>query len=456
MNIYQYVEVSARELDSKLLLAVIAASRGHDVLVSEKSAINVGVHSGALQAGILHTKSLTPSEKKSSHHQTLIQRGLQITSMDEEGGLVDHGYYQFAVSRYSEKTIGQALAVFCWGEEDTVTLKNVYPNCSSKIYKTGSPRADLWGARFTEYWSKPSKMPKKPFLLVPSNMGPSMQPLHKSIQHLRRSGYTERDSASLMKTFYATAENYRMTHAFIEAIRYLSEQSKGNYDVVLRPHPNENVEAWKAYVEDIPNVHVIREDSITAWVNQAFAVMHNGCTTALEATISGTPVVTYIPFEQEYARELSNELGIRCESIEALSSAVSRLFEISKTGASLHDELKLPELVAKKIYLDEQELAAEKIVKVWESLDIGELSRPCNWTKFQIVLYLVKLKSLVASILRTVFPRKFGLINANHKFPPMDAEDIRARVRRLQRVLGVEEALECKLLSNRTVLIRLR
>ena len=34
MNIYIDVEISSRELDAKLLLAIIAASRGHDVLVS--------------------------------------------------------------------------------------------------------------------------------------------------------------------------------------------------------------------------------------------------------------------------------------------------------------------------------------------------------------------------------------------------------------------------------------
>ena len=36
MNIYINVEISARELDSKLLLATLAAAKGHHVIVSEK------------------------------------------------------------------------------------------------------------------------------------------------------------------------------------------------------------------------------------------------------------------------------------------------------------------------------------------------------------------------------------------------------------------------------------
>jgi len=458
LNIYQYVEVSARELDSKLLLAVIAASRGHDVLVSEKTAILNGIRRGVLQPGVFHTKSLTPGHTKWSLHQLLIKRGFSVASIDEEGGLVDFGYDKFAVVRYSEKTIGQASGVFGWGVEDTETLKRVYPEYSSRIHQTGSPRVDLWSSRFDDYWEAPKGMPDKPFLLVSSNMGSAnaIRPFHKSIQSEKFAGYFQRDPESFARRFNQIGEDYRTTFAFIEAIQYLADKSNGDYDIVLRPHPVENIEAWKVYLEGIPNVHVIREGSISAWVNNAFAVMHNGCTTALEATISGTPVVTYIPFEQAYARALPNELGIRCESLETLSSEISHLFETSKTGASLDDNVKLPEAVAKKIYLDQQELAAEKIVKVWESLDNGDLSRSCNWTLFQIVLYLVKLRSLVVFTLRSVFPRKFGPNTANHKFPPLEAEDIRGRVRRLQRVLGIDEKLESKLLSERIVLIRKR
>ena len=47
------------------------------------------------------------------------------------------------------------------------------------------------------------------------------------------------------------------------------------------------------FISGIPNVHIIREGSITAWVNNAFAVMHNSCTTALEATVSKTSCNLY-------------------------------------------------------------------------------------------------------------------------------------------------------------------
>ena len=64
MNIYLHVEVALRELDSKLLLGVIAASRGHQVLISDISEIERGLRRGILNPGIFHTKSITPSEHK--------------------------------------------------------------------------------------------------------------------------------------------------------------------------------------------------------------------------------------------------------------------------------------------------------------------------------------------------------------------------------------------------------
>lgn len=57
MNIYISIELSARELDGRLLLAVIAASKGHTVLVGDKSLLFRGARSGALAPGVFHKKA---------------------------------------------------------------------------------------------------------------------------------------------------------------------------------------------------------------------------------------------------------------------------------------------------------------------------------------------------------------------------------------------------------------
>jgi surface carbohydrate biosynthesis protein len=283
MNIYIHVENVVRELDSKILLAILAASRGHQVIVSNLSSITRGVALRLLAPGIFHTKSLTPGEDKILRHQKLIDSGFNITSIDEEGGLVDYGYDKFAKIRYSEKTIDQSTAVFGWGIEDTDSLKRIFSKYSSKIYKTGSPRVDLWKPFFYNYWDIPKEKPSKPFLLISSNLGiaNNNKSAFELMERHKNSGYYKRDPELIYKHLAWIADESRMMLCYIEAIKYLSKNNN-LYDIVLRPHPSENEDMWKIFLDDIPNVHVIQKGPITNWVVHSFAVLHNGCTTSIE------------------------------------------------------------------------------------------------------------------------------------------------------------------------------
>ena len=65
MNIYLHIEILVRELDSNLLLACLAAKRGHQVFISNLSDLDTGIKMGLITPGIFHTKSLTPNNKNS-------------------------------------------------------------------------------------------------------------------------------------------------------------------------------------------------------------------------------------------------------------------------------------------------------------------------------------------------------------------------------------------------------
>ena len=454
MNIYLHVEISARELDAKLLLAVLAASKGNEVLVSSIGFIINGLNTKVLTPGIYHTKSLTPSKNKINRHQKIIDQGSKITSIDEETGIDQEDYDQFAIDRYSDLSIGQASAVFGWGSDDTDTLKKIYSKNSQKIHKTGSPRADLWKSFFFDYWSKPKGMPAKSFLLVSSNiLCTDNRPFHEDIKLHSNAGYFQRNPKLFKRLFYSWAEDYKKLYEFIEAIKYLAKNNNG-YDIVLRPHPRDNINTWKVFLQDIPNVHIIREDSITSWVKNTFAIMHNGCTTSIEATISGKPVITYSPFQMEYDHKLANSLGYDIKSKEELLLKANELFNSEKIREKKKVEVKISEALSKKLYIDDNELAAEKILKVWESLDNKNLSQSNNWTKFYWLCKIIKFKRVFHNIMSKLFIDKFKPIEKNHKFPPLNEKDIRAKVLRLQHILGIKKELKCKLLSETTILIR--
>ncbi len=456
MNIYLHTEIAARELDSKILLAVLAAARGHQVIVSDIETIEKGICRGKLAPGIFHTKSLTPGDSKITRHQNIIDNGSLVTSIDEESCLDTYGYDKFARIRYSEKSIDQSSAVFGWGPEDAEALKRIYPKYSSKIHMTGSPRADLWKPIFSDFWDAPKGKPNKPFLLIPSKMGfaNEIKSFHEIVKIFKSGGYLKRDPDLLEYTFGNISENYRKMFAFIEAIKYLAKNNNG-FDIVLRPHPVENIETWKILLKDIANVHVIQEGSINPWINNSFAVMHNSCTSAIEATVFKKPVITYIPFEQKYTSELPNELGQCVKSLEDLSSKVNTIFKSIKSGSENKNVEPLPEVITNKIYFDKNELAALKMIKIWESLASDNLLRsPFNQKRFHLFLKVMKFRGFVGKILRNFSIGKFGSNKKNHKFPPLDKSDVYKKFSKLIKIIGIKEKLECKLLSEKTILIR--
>ena len=449
MNIYIGIEISVRELDGSLLLATVAASKGYQVIVSDLESIIKGISSGLLLPGIFHAKSITPADHKIARHQDMIDKGFIITSLDEEGGLDIPGYQQFARTRYSDKTISQCSAVFGWGSEDTETLQKVYSRHSKKIYKTGSPRADLWKPLFFNYWSKPKSAPTKPFLLVSSNMGLSNRaaPSVKNLMSKKFFGYYERDPKLFTNDVRRIGEDFLRTSTFIEAIQCLAANNNG-YDIVLRPHPSEDIDIWKFYLEDIPNVHVIRDGSISAWVNNAFAVMHNRCTTALEATISKKPVITYIPLKNlQYSNAPSNKIGQIVETKDELLDKVNKIFEDTNSS----EQKQIPLEVLNKIYIDENELSAEKIVKVWDSLLKNKDFKISNWRKFTRLLKFYRIRKMIGKVRRSISGSSNN--HTNNKFPNLKKGDIQKRISVIQNILNIT-GIKCELLSDRTILIK--
>jgi surface carbohydrate biosynthesis protein len=454
MNIYIQVEITSRELDSKLLLAVLAASNGHQVVVSSLKEITNGLETGALKPGIFHTKSLSPGKVKIARHQKIIDNRSKITSIDEEAGISSNSYEQMAIGRYSDKTISQSSAVFCWGLQDSDTLKKIYHINFQKIHMTGSPRVDLWKPFFSDYWIKPKGMPSQPFLLVSSNLHSlDLSSLPDQFKSLKSSGYFKRDPNLFKNLMHYQAESIKKLYEFIIAIEYLAKNNNG-YDIVLRPHPTENVKAWEIYLDGIPNVHVNKQDAITGWIKNSFAIMHGGCTSAIEATISKKPVLTYNPLGLEHIENLTNTLGYRINSKEELLKKTNELFNFYRESNQKTTYEEIPQQLSKKLFTEENELAAEKILKIWESLDDGTLSHSNNWFKFNLICKVLNFKRKIYNILTKFFPNKFKLDKASFKFPPLDSEDISLRINRLQNLLGIKENLQCKLISKKTILIK--
>ena len=180
--------------------------------------------------------------------------------------------------------------------------------------------------------------------------------------------------------------------------------------------------------------------------------MH-GLTIALEATISNKPVVTYVLPGQKYSPQLANELGYRVKSLEELLNKINTIFNSSTISTKQKLDEPPPNIISKKIFFDD-ELAAEKIIKIWENIDNNKLSNSSNLKKFEWILRYNMLKKTSKNVLKRLLPVKFNSINKNPKFIQLDQNDISERIKKFEKILGLSKKLDCKLLSEKTISIK--
>ena len=95
--------------------------------------------------------------------------------------------------------------------------------------------------------------------------------------------------------------------------------------LVIRPHPNEDHTPWHDAAKAVPNAAVVFEGGIVPWLFGAKVLIHNNCTTSVEAATAGTPVVNFLPVETEFNNPLSNSFGYNCRTISDVIAAVQAI-----------------------------------------------------------------------------------------------------------------------------------
>lgn len=467
MNIYLPIEVKIRELEGKTLLALIAAERGHTVVLGEKKdTINLA-RDGIFPPGIVHDKSLTPGDYKIENFTGLKENGHMITAQDEESGLLDDSFDVFAKRRFSEKTVSLVDKIFAWGRHDCQSLKKIYPRFADKIVSTGSPRVDFWRNELDGYyqWSSTSS-PQKPLILFASNFGFPIDenPFWNRITRLRKSGYFERDPGMEHYMYENTAYQYRLLYSFIEMIRKLSV-SFPDVQIMVRPHPVESVGAWKKLLGEFPNVIIKREGTISGWIRSASVLLHNGCSSALEAAVSGLPRIAYRPIPHELEREIPNKTSLHAFSMEELENMVSDILEKGNTRGFVEAERLAGEIIGQRFSSIEGRLAAEKIVDEWEEIGTSIHSKqisadellqkkPKKGAPFhrRVKKQLVKIRNRVIpppDLLQSNEP----LLKSEHKFPDFKDEEMQQMHQHLQAVLNRFHQVEFKRFGKKSFVL---
>ena len=113
-------------------------------------------------------------------------------------------------------------------------------------------------------------------------------------------------------------------HKFMELMDEVSRQFP-QYTVVVRPHPSERHDAYKAKAATLPNVKVICEGNVVEWILASDACVHNNCTTGVESYLLGKPAISYRPLcDPKFDLYLPNALSAEAFDLDTVMDLLDK------------------------------------------------------------------------------------------------------------------------------------
>jgi len=449
------VENQVRELDPKLLLACIAAQRGFSSVVGSRREMEFNID--FFPPSIYLSKSMTVRSLLFFRVAHLF--GHEIVSWDEEA-LVHLPPETYFPRRMNPSAIRYVSHLFAWGEENA-ELWRQYPYLPKgiPIHITGNPRSDMLRAEMRSYYAEEVNQFRErygDFLLVNTNFnhvnayGPDLNLFKSPNPDGKRARFGR--AARGMSLEYAKGLHHHK-QAIFESFQQLIpmlENAFPDYNIIVRPHPTEKHDVYQRIAARCKRVMVTNDGNVVPWLMATKAIIHNGCTTGLEAYIMGVPAISYRPqvndhYDQGFLR-LPNMVSHECFDFDQLKRLLQKIIS-GEVGAADGDERQT--LVDHYLAASQGPLACERMVEVLEEIS----KKPSNPNRASLVGRCEQWPlSKAMQAARGIKSRLPGSHHKpefqRHRYPGISLENIRAKVARFQQVLGRDATLKIEQISD--------
>jgi surface carbohydrate biosynthesis protein len=468
--IYIAVEVARRELEGRLLLGLVAAERGHDVVLGKlpHRALLAGELDGwRLPPGILHLKSIASSPKVYERFDRMRAAGMLISVQDEEHGLTaQRDYAEFGELRFPPEAIRSADRIMAWGQRDADWLREADGALAGTVVTTGSPRIDLWRPDLIE--SAAACLSGGGHILIASTVSPfSLNPFWVALLNSRMGtfgpGFDGDEDPVEFAQYEFMADAFHYVRHLVLAVRRIAKRHPDR-TVVLRPHHFEPVEAWEAVLGEYPNVRVDGDGAARSWVRDASVVVFSGSTLGLETSVAGRTAIAFMP-NGLFAGHPVNVLGTAANDVTALVDSITAVLEAPSSSIP---SAEATEFLASRLAALDGPLAADRIVDEWE-----RMLTPATSGRVEPIARRWSLGEQVRRPLRALRDAARGIgglrsgthtsppadkgpfaMEVEHKFPSLDVDALRADAKRLSDHLGRFQDVEIIRIGEREVLLR--
>lgn len=346
------VETTARELDAKLLLALFAAEAGFTAHIGTLGAIQ--------SPGFPPSIYLSKSVRFTKSVQIMARFGHAVVAWDEEG------LVRFDDEKHGNRIEMGALEIphllLSWGPDNARMWKAHAFYNGRPIAETGNPRIDLLRPELRTLHEKDAADligRFGDFALLNTNFA--------IVNHFRPGGRRVKASMNSHNSqafieFREGLENHKraLLKSFLSALPAIAQGIKP-FRLIVRPHPSESLVPWQETAKGLDNVTVLLEGAVVPWLLATKCLIHNGCTSAVEASVLKTPALAYCPFEDvEYDLDLPNALS---EKLVDVASVVHRARQLLEAGRKADQRAAWPVLLQDNISSLDGPLASERIVQ---------------------------------------------------------------------------------------------
>lgn len=242
----------------------------------------------------------------------LVNARIRLSVLDTEGA-VWRSPDEYTELLWQDPKLRAALRRLCaWGEgmAEYVVERGIL--AEHQVTVTGCPRFDYynrdWQPVVIDHSATDGRRARR--ILINTNFtlsNPRFVPVDQNVRAFQaESGWSDD----------RTAEFVALEHAAIEGMIQLACNLGHDYpdlEVVVRPHPFENVERYARALSNVPNVRVDGTGAVQQQILWADVVIQRSCSTAIEAVLAGTPTFSPkwipAPAEIDMAESVSDPCG---------------------------------------------------------------------------------------------------------------------------------------------------
>ena len=416
------VETKVRELTAKVLFAALAVKRGYHVILGESHAVRD--HLSYLPAGIFVDKSMAPS--RSDAFRTYRHYGNVIVSWCEEGFVFpdDEDYLRRKVSG---DALCQLEMFYAWGKYQADMIGSAYPEYVNRILPVGNPRIDLLRPSYRKLYRKQVMELKQTygrFVLINTNFARCNYIDGESayFKKLKHSGkMTTPDAESFVRS--SLLHKRQIMDGFRSVIPIILDRFP-DIQIVIRPHPSENHESWADYCASFPRCHVVHGGSVIPWIMASEVLIHNGCTTGVEASLLDYPVIAYRPVVSEkYDMRLPNQCCYQAFCSDDLIASLSLILKDNELTPFLLDASRRA-VLDRYLTCSEDELSCEMILDHFAQMSCKPADRNRRFWYFLRHLHFPAFVKFHTHVNHLLGNRGKKTAYALRKFSQMDALEV--------------------------------